>query len=159
MKSTISASSSGSRGESGWASWSTRSGPTKAAPLAAQQKRQKTLVLQRKAGHVGKFDQVGAVFVVVAVRDREADFVQRGGPVQPLRHFLVGFRLERGVGQVKIVTPSGTNQFHGSAYEFLRNSVFDSNNWFENRAGRELGSFKRSQFGERHRGDPLQCRG
>ncbi len=54
----------------------------------------------------------------------------------------------RSLGSVlNVVFKSGTNQLHGSAYEFLRNSVFDANNWFENRAGRPLGSFKRSQFG------------
>jgi hypothetical protein len=46
-----------------------------------------------------------------------------------------------------VVFKSGGNQFHGSAYEFLRNSVFDANNFFDNRRGQELGSFKRSQFG------------
>ncbi len=46
-----------------------------------------------------------------------------------------------------VIYKSGGNQFHGSAYEFLRNSVFDSNNFFANTRGEKLGSFKRSQFG------------
>jgi len=32
--------------------------------------------------------------------------------------------------QISIVTRSGSNTFHGSAFEFLRNDVFDANNWF-----------------------------
>lgn len=42
---------------------------------------------------------------------------------------------------------SGGNEFHGSAYEFLRNSVLDSNNFFNNSRGVPLASFKRNQFG------------
>jgi len=54
----------------------------------------------------------------------------------------------RSAGSVlNVVYKSGTNTLHGSAYEFLRNSVLDSNNFFANRLGRDLASFKRSQFG------------
>ena len=39
-------------------------------------------------------------------------------------------------GILNIVTKAGTNQLHGSAYEFLRNEQLDANNFFSNRAGR-----------------------
>lgn len=41
-----------------------------------------------------------------------------------------------GVAQIKLVTPRGTNQYHGSVFEFHRNNVFDSNTFFNNAAGR-----------------------
>ncbi|MBM3735860.1 MAG: hypothetical protein FJW39_08750 [Acidobacteria bacterium] len=52
-----------------------------------------------------------------------------------------------GGGVVSLVTKSGTNELHGSLFEFLRNSVLDANSWQANRAGLRLASFKRNQFG------------
>ena len=34
--------------------------------------------------------------------------------------------------QISLVTRSGANQFHGTASDYLRNSVLDANNWFAN---------------------------
>ncbi|MEJ7609387.1 MAG: TonB-dependent receptor, partial [Bryobacteraceae bacterium] len=50
-------------------------------------------------------------------------------------------------GVINMVIKSGTNEFHGSIYEFLRNSAMDANSFFANRAGRDLPSLKRNQFG------------
>src|SRR5207237_10730721 len=38
---------------------------------------------------------------------------------------------KRAGGQVSIVTTSGTNQWHGSVFEYLRNSALDARNFFE----------------------------
>ncbi|HTF68317.1 MAG TPA: carboxypeptidase-like regulatory domain-containing protein, partial [Edaphobacter sp.] len=50
-------------------------------------------------------------------------------------------------GVVSVVYKSGTNQFHGTAFEFLRNSALDANNYFSDAQGLPLPSFKQSQFG------------
>ncbi len=52
-----------------------------------------------------------------------------------------------GGGIVNITTKSGGNQFHGSAFEFLRNSALDANNFFNNRSGQNKPPFTYSQFG------------
>ncbi|MDE0263394.1 MAG: TonB-dependent receptor [Bryobacterales bacterium] len=50
-------------------------------------------------------------------------------------------------GIINVVVKSGSNEFHGLAFQYLRNSELDANNFFLNRAGRELGVFQRNQFG------------
>jgi hypothetical protein len=49
-----------------------------------------------------------------------------------------------GGGIVNLISKSGTNDFHGSLFEFHRNSVFDARNFFD---PAEIPSFKRNQFG------------
>ena len=50
---------------------------------------------------------------------------------------------KRSGGQVTAVTTSGTNQFHGTIFEYLRNSALDARNFFDER----VAPFKRNQFG------------
>ena len=42
---------------------------------------------------------------------------------------------------------SGTNDLHGTVFEFLRNNALDANNFFNNIAGRSLPAFRQNQFG------------
>ncbi len=51
---------------------------------------------------------------------------------------------KRAGAQVSVVTQSGTNQFHGTIFEFLRNSALDSPGPFDNGT---VPSFRRNQFG------------
>ncbi len=48
---------------------------------------------------------------------------------------------------VNVVTKSGSNAFHGDAYEFYRNSALDSNLWFNNHNGLARESFNRNEYG------------
>jgi hypothetical protein len=50
-------------------------------------------------------------------------------------------------GAVSMTTKSGTNAYHGTAYEYLRNTVLDANFFFNNRAGLPRAEFIQNQFG------------
>ncbi|QOY88582.1 TonB-dependent receptor [Paludibaculum fermentans] len=50
-------------------------------------------------------------------------------------------------GIVSVVTKSGSNQFHGSAYDYLRNDALNSNLYFNNAAGVPRPVLKRNQYG------------
>src|ERR1700732_3777486 len=55
-------------------------------------------------------------------------------------------------GVISAITRTGTNRFHGSAYEFLRNSALDARNYF---APPTIAPFRRNQFGVAA-GGPIQ---
>jgi outer membrane receptor protein involved in Fe transport len=52
-----------------------------------------------------------------------------------------------GGGVVQISTKSGTNQFHGTAYEYFRNDALDANDWFSNNAGLGKVPLHQNQYG------------
>ncbi|MBM3812112.1 MAG: carboxypeptidase regulatory-like domain-containing protein [Acidimicrobiia bacterium] len=49
--------------------------------------------------------------------------------------------------QVQVVTRSGTNEFHGNLFEYHRNTIFNANEWFNNRSGIHREILIRNQFG------------
>jgi hypothetical protein len=54
----------------------------------------------------------------------------------------------RGVGaDVTVITRKGTNQYHGSLFEFLRNNALNANDFFLNKTGQPRADFKQNQFG------------
>ncbi len=74
--------------------------------------------------------------------------------VEAIREFKIQtnlFAAEQGRNPgatINVVTKSGTNQWHGSAYEFLRNDRLDARDFFnEKRPGVEKPPFRHNQFG------------
>ncbi len=60
------------------------------------------------------------------------------------------FQAEYGLAmgsQMVAVSKGGTNQFHGDAFEYLRNSALDANDWFQQQAGSPIAPLRKNQFG------------
>ena len=71
--------------------------------------------------------------------------------IDALREFKVESGLfdaeyGRAIAQINVSTKSGTNQFHATLFEFLRNSALDAKNLFD-RPDRPIPPFKRNQYG------------
>ena len=89
------------------------------------------------------------------------DYEQNTGVLMPLytpsveavQEFVVqqaSFSAEYGFSGdtvVNLVTRSGTNKFHGTAFEYLRNSALDANSFFNKQASLPLPSLKKHDFG------------
>jgi hypothetical protein len=84
--------------------------------------------------------------------DTEED-VNAGTSVVPNLDSIAEFRIvtsnfdaeygEFSGGQISVITKSGTNQFHGNAFDFLRNTALDARNYFSPTRG----TFNQNQFG------------
>uniref|UniRef100_Q02AQ7 TonB-dependent transporter Oar-like beta-barrel domain-containing protein n=1 Tax=Solibacter usitatus (strain Ellin6076) TaxID=234267 RepID=Q02AQ7_SOLUE len=70
--------------------------------------------------------------------------------VQEFRTTVAGLGADQGRssgGQVSLVTKGGSNDFHGSLYEYNRNTYFSADSWFNNRAGVARTPLIRNQYG------------
>ena len=74
------------------------------------------------AGALGSFSVLGGTNSLVSV-DAMQEFRIQTSTYAPEFGRTPG-------GQISIVTRSGTNQFHGTAFDYFRNDVLDANNWF-----------------------------
>lgn len=90
-------------------------------------------------GTLGSFNALGGTSSLVSV-DAMQEFRIQTSSFSPEFGHTPG-------GQISIVTRSGTNQFHGTAFDFLRNNVFDANNWFANSVGLPKPEERQNDFG------------
>ena len=50
-------------------------------------------------------------------------------------------------GQVELITRSGTNRFHGNAFDYLRNNALNANSFFNNQSGVAVAKYIQNLFG------------
>lgn len=102
----------------------------------------------QKAGGLGSSNSsIGNMFSASGRRPQETVFLLNGIEYTSASEI----NLTPGA-QVNIATSSGTNQLHGTLYEFLRNSDLDARNFFD---GASIAPFKRNEFGAAL-GGPIQ---
>jgi len=102
------------------------------------------------AGSVGSFSALGGTNSLVSV-DALQEFRIQTSTYAPEFGRTPG-------GQISIVTRSGTNQFHGTAFDYLRNDVFDANDWFADYAGLPKPKERQNDFGGTFSGPILKDR-
>ncbi len=88
----------------------------------------------------------------VSVTDEYFNNVVLNPPPEAIEEFNIAktnYSAEFGAksgGVVNVITQSGTNRFHGTLYEFLRNDLFDAKNFFSP-ANQPTPPFQENQFG------------
>lgn len=87
---------------------------------------------------------------VVEGRNNGAAVIPNLDSIDEFRIITNNFDAEYGNysgSQINVVTKAGTNTFHGSAFEFLRNTAFDARNFYNPASSGAKGDFKQNQFG------------
>jgi hypothetical protein len=90
-------------------------------------------------GALGSFSAVGGTNSLVSV-DAMQEFRIQTSTYAPEFGRTPG-------GQISILTRSGTNQFHGTAFDYVRNGMFDTNNWFADSVGLAKPEERQNDFG------------
>lgn len=91
------------------------------------------------AGAAGSFNALGGTNSLVSVDAMEEFRIQTST-------FAPEFGRTPGA-QISIVTRSGSNRFHGTAFDYFRNDVLDANNWFANQQGLPKPEERQNDFG------------
>ncbi len=102
------------------------------------------------AGSVGSFSAMGGTNSLVSVDD-----------LQELRIQTSTYAPEFGRtpgAQISIVTRSGTDQWHGSVFDYFRNEALDANDWFADNAGLPRPPERQNDFGGTFGGPLLKGR-
>src|SRR5580693_855942 len=96
------------------------------------------------------------------------DLLDNGAVLDPNPDAIAEFRIltsnytaeygRNGAGIISVVTKSGSNRFHGSAFDFVRNTDFDANAYFNIQQGIPRNNLKRNQFGGTFGGPVLKNR-
>lgn len=91
------------------------------------------------------------------INDLQASGGFSGGVAVPNPDAIQEFKVQTGQydasygrnagANVNVVTKSGSNKFHGTAFEFLRNDALNANDFFRNSTGQKRGILKQNQFG------------
>ena len=89
------------------------------------------------AGALGSFSALGGTNSLVSVDSMEEFRIQTST-------YAPEFGRTPG-GQISIVTRSGTNQFHGTVFDYFRNDILDANNWFNTSVTPPLAKAKERQ--------------
>jgi hypothetical protein len=86
------------------------------------------------------------------IRGNGLDFIPNRPLLDAVSEFTITTQngnpsLGAGSSQVNLVTPSGTNQYHGNVYWYNRNNKFSANQWFSNKTGTPKPFLNLNQFG------------